>query len=41
MVDRRGRDPQTWTSMWELTVRVGLGWAEEGQGGKIGTTVTE
>ena len=26
-------DPWTWTAGWELTVAVGLGWAEEGGGG--------
>ena len=34
-------DPWTWTTVWELTVGVGVGWAEEGKGGKIGTTVIE
>ena len=34
-------DPQTWTTEWELTVGVGVGWAEEGKGRKIGTTVIE
>ena len=32
-------DLWTWTTVWGLTVEVGVGWAEEGKGGKIGTTV--
>ena len=28
-------------TMWELTVRVGLEWAEEGKGEKIGMTEIE
>ena len=34
-------DPRTWTTGWELTVRVRVDWAEEGKGGKIGTTIIE
>ena len=34
-------DPQTWTTVWGLTEGAGVGWAEEGKGGKIWTTVTE
>ena len=34
-------DPWTWTAEWGLTVGGGVGWAEEGKGGKIGTTVIE
>ena len=34
-------DPRTRTTGWGLTVGVGLGWAEEGKGGKIGTTEIE
>ena len=34
-------DPWTWTIVWGLTAGVGLGWAEEGKSGKIGTTVIE
>ena len=34
-------DPQTWTTVWGLTVGAEVGWAEEGKGGNIGTTVTE
>ena len=33
-------DPQTWITVWELTVGVG-GWAEEGKGGKVETTEIE
>ena len=33
-------DPRTWTTAWGLTVG-GVGWTEEGDGGKIGTTVIE
>ena len=29
-------DPQTWTTVWELTVGAGVGWTEEGKGGKLG-----
>ena len=32
-------DPWTWTTVRGLPVGVGLGWAEEDKGGKIGTTV--
>ena len=31
---------RTWRSVWALTVKVGVGWAEGGERGKIGTTVT-
>ena len=34
-------DPWTWTMVWGLLWEQGMGWAEEGKGGKIGTTVTE
>ena len=32
-----------WTTVWELTVGVGVevGWTEEGKGGKIETTLIE
>ena len=29
-------DTRTWTTVWELTVVVGMAWAEEGKGRKIG-----
>ena len=35
------KDPWAWTTVWESTVGVGVGWAEEGKGGKIRATVTE
>ena len=46
MVERKRRktwknDPQTWTTVWELTVLVGVEMDGEGQRGKIGTTVIE
>ena len=31
-------DPWTWTMVWRLTLGEGMGWAEKGKGGKIGTT---
>ena len=34
-------DPQTWTTVWELTVGVGGGMGGGVQKGKIGTTVIE
>ena len=34
-------DPWTWTIVWGLTVGAGVGWVEEGNGGKIGTTEIE
>ena len=35
-------DPWTWAMVWALTVEVGgVGWAEEGNGGKTGTTIIE
>ena len=34
-------DPWTWTTGWGLTEGVVCGWAEEGKGGKTGTTVME
>ena len=34
-------DPQTWTTVWEMTVGVGGGMDGGGQRGKIGTTVIE
>ena len=34
-------DPQTWTTVWGLSVGVGVGWAEEGKGGKTGITEIE
>ena len=32
-------DPWTWITVWGWTVGAGVGWAEEGKGGKIGETV--
>ena len=34
-------DPQTWTTVWGWSVGVGVGWAEEGKGGKTGITEIE
>ena len=34
-------DSQTWSTVWELTVVVGVGMGVECKGGKIGTTITE
>ena len=35
------KDPRRWTTVWELTVGVELGWVEESKGEKIGTTIIE
>ena len=32
-------DPWTRTTVWQLTSGAEVGWAEEGKGGKVGTTV--
>ena len=29
-------DPWTWTVLWELTMGMWVGWAEEGKGGQRG-----
>lgn len=34
------KDPWTWTIVRGLTVEVGEGWVEVGEGGKSGVTVT-
>ena len=34
-------DPGTWTTVWKLIAGSRVGWAEEGKGGKIRTTVVE
>ena len=49
MVERKERtsrrtcmnDPWTWTTVWELTVGMGVGWAELGKGIKIGKSIIE
>ena len=49
LVERKGRDqtknimngPHTWITVWKLTVRVWVGWMEEGKGGITGTTGIE
>ena len=32
-------DSSSWTARWGMTLGVGVDWAEEGKGGKIGTTL--
>ena len=34
-------DPWTWTTVWGLTVGLGVGLVEEAKGGKIETTAVE